>query len=630
MNIYAPYRNDIDGLRALAVLPVLFFHFHVPGFSGGFSGVDVFFVISGFVISRSIQLDIAAGKFTITRFYFKRIRRILPAMLFVIAITTIAAIWLLLPTDLIDYGKSVVASSSFLANMYFWKTSGYFSPEAATRPLLHMWSLSVEEQYYVIAPAAFYLIHRYLRARWKIWLGIPLLASFLFSVAAVFVAPTANFFILPTRAWELLAGAMLFLCVTRGPTSHFGSELVSWLGAALIVISYICLNEEMPFPGWNALLPVLGCVLVVYAGMAPGGLPSFNRMLTWQPLVWIGLISYSLYLVHWPIASLFRYRQMRLPDLTEAAAMITASIAIAAFSWRYVEQPLRHIGFDRTRMVLLSGAVTLAAIGAAGYVLVALSGLPQRMPNFAQRHIAGTEDWGGAKCFNLKADRPISWDQQVCRRASGSNGRVLIWGDSFAAHYMPGIVYAPELIDADVYQYTFAGCPPLLEYYSLARIGCSQSNARVPQIVHESGIDVVVVVARWTDTPQRALTNLPSTIAAIEQAGAQVVVIGQSPQFASDVQKLDYLSGQYVAKEAAWRNSTPDDLNRKIASLAGAERFVDPSSALCQGEICPYRLGSSFLYADYGHFSREGAIRALRLYLAPALLQRLSAELEEN
>lgn len=205
------HRSDIDGLRAVAVLPVVLFHYGADVFRGGFTGVDIFFTISGFVIARSILSDIRAGSFSVANFYFKRIRRILPAFAALIIATTIAAIIVLLPTDLIDYGTSLAYSSTFLSNVYFWKTSGYFAAPAQTKPLLHTWSLSVEEQYYLFAPICFWGIYRWGRARWLAFLAPLAILSLAVSIASVFTAPTAGYFLIPTRVWELLLGAIVAL-----------------------------------------------------------------------------------------------------------------------------------------------------------------------------------------------------------------------------------------------------------------------------------------------------------------------------------------------------------------------------------------------------------------------------------
>lgn len=620
----APYRTDIDGLRALAVLPVLLFHFNIPGIPGGFAGVDVFFVISGFVIARSILLDIEAGKFTIARFYFKRVRRILPALLFTIALTTLGAIALLLPPDLLDYGKSVMASAFFVANIYFWKMSGYFSPEATTKPLLHLWSLSVEEQYYIFAPIAFAVIHRFLAKRWTLTLGPVLLASFALSVIAMSVAPTANFFLLPTRTWELLAGALLFVSGRQFAWKGWLAQAASWCGAALLLGTYVLLNEDMAFPGWTALPPVLGTVLVIFAGSNPDEpLPGFNRLLTWRPFTLIGLISYSLYLVHWPIVALFVYRMMRAPTLLEAVGMIVVSLLIATFSWRYIEQPFRHISSDRLRRVLFVGAGSLAATACAGFLLVGANGLPGRMPDFKTHKIAGTTDWGGIHCFNMDPGKALDWSASACLRAHGPEGRVLFWGDSFAAHYSPGIVHEPGIMDADVYQYTFAGCPPILAYYSLARVGCTRSNARVPKLVRDLHIDVVVMSARWTDVSSHTIDELGATVDALQKAGARVIVVGQSPQFSTDIQRIDYLSDQMHEVAPKWHQISPTQLNRQIASAAGSAHFVNPLPAMCSDDICQYREGDRFFYSDYGHYARTGAMQALARYIAPAVREEL-------
>ena len=612
------HRDDIDGLRSLAIIPVLLFHFNFGVISGGFTGVDLFFVISGFVIANSIVSDTKSGTFSISNFYFKRIRRIAPAYISVLVVVMLFSCIFLLPDDLIDFSKSMTSSGAFISNMYFWKTSGYFATSAHTKPLIHTWSLSVEEQFYIFAPILIHLIYSRQYARRLYILVALILVSFAISVASVFVAPTAGFFLLPTRAWELFLGVLIALLDKPSPQNRVAREIMAGAGAALIIVGMLTLTEDDPFPGWNALLPCLGAAFCIQAGNRITDklrLPLVNRLLSAKPLVWIGLISYSLYLVHWPIAAFANYRLLREPTALEGCLMIVVSILLAFLSWKYIEQPFRHIGREKTRTVLIAGACVTVVVCMVGGLGVAVRGLPQRFPDFAEYEIPGVEDWGGTQCFNQDPTKAIAWNPSACTRIHGEKGRILVWGDSFAAQYMPGILRDEKRINADVLQYTFAGCPPILSYFSYARLGCSASNHRIPSIIREQNITIVVLSARWTDVPRRVLSQLPDTIAELNKLGVRVYVLGQSPEFSMDVQHIDYVSGARMKSGTfSWNVFFTSIFNAELARLAEPAIFVDPMLYLCKGQSCPYRKDGDYYFADYGHFSRSGSLRAVSAY----------------
>lgn len=622
------HRKDVDGLRAVAVLAVLFYHFNIGIFPGGFSGVDIFFVISGFVITNSIVSDTSKQKFSIANFYFKRVRRIIPAYVAAILLTTILAYFLLLPQDLVDYANSLSASSAYVSNIYFWKTSGYFSAAAHTKPLLHTWSLSVEEQFYIFAPLLVYFLYRFSKKSRLAALVPIIVASLILSVAAVFVAPTAGFYLLPTRAWELFLGVTLALVSWRGPSKPVLREAIAAIGAMFIIIGLLTLREDDPFPGWSALWPCLGAALLIQAGngfSSERGMPFVNRVISTTPFVWIGLISYSLYLVHWPLAAFARYELLRDLSLLEGIAMIAVSVLLAAVSWKFIEQPFRNISPGRARSVLAAGAAAVVAGVMFGVSGTVLKGLPGRFPDFAEQTITGTEDWGGDHCFNQNATAPLDWDEKQCTRIHGSKGRILIWGDSFAAQYMPGILRNAKSIDADVLQYTFAGCPPILDYFSYARVGCSTSNRRVLSVIREAHVDTVVLAARWTDVPRHTLNTLPETISELKKLGVRVYVIGQSPQFAMDVQRIDYISGARMKPGTySWEVFFDKDYNKTLGQLASGATFINPMTYLCEGSNCAYRKDHDYYYADYGHFSTVGSTKAVAAYFPAAGAEQLS------
>lgn len=618
------YRPDVDGLRALAVLSVLLFHADFPFMHAGFIGVDIFFVISGFVITRSIYQDLERNKFSIAMFYFKRIRRIMPALLVVYAVTALFALLLLLPADLAGFGKSLLASGTFVSNMYFWKASGYFAAAAETQPLLHTWSLSVEEQYYLFAPIFFLLTFRW-NTKLRLVLAILCIGavlSWLCAVAAVFTAPTAGFFLLPARLWELLAGAIVAMAGMVRPAGRppLFSQASSYLGMILLLVGFITIHETDPFPGWNALFPCIGTALLIHAGVDPSQ-PLANRLFATRLPVAIGALSYSLYLVHWPLIAFLRYRLNRDFELPETIGILAVSLFLAYLSWRFVEQPFRHLSYDVAPRAFNMALASIVLVGAVGGGLWVSQGLPQRFPDFHQRRIAGVELWGGNACFHQNASQLEAWDPEHCLRAAGTGGNVLLWGDSFAAHYLPGIIAHASPLNVNLYQYTFAGCPPILAYYSLARKACSQFNEDAYQVIADQKIDTVVLSARWSDVPSRTMDRLNETIAELEDKGLRVVVIGPSPQFTAEVQRLDYFSGQSNEKGEVF--TSPIDATRirsVVHAQAGKADYVDPFAALCRPDgACRYRSGDDYVYADYGHLSGFGSGFAVEQYLLPAL-----------
>ena len=472
MALTTKYRTDIDGLRAVSILAVMCFHFGLPAF-GGYVGVDVFFVISGYVITLSLLGDLVAGKFSILAFYERRVRRIFPALIFTFILCWLAAWLLFLPADFVDFSNSLLSSATFVSNIYFWKNSGYFDTSAQLRPLLHTWSLSVEEQFYVFMPIAVYLTHRFLRARWLLAFVPVLLASFALSAFATYTAPTANFFVLPTRAWELLLGALLVFAHLPAARGRI-AEALALCGAALIAFAIVAYSDATPFPGVSALAPCVGAVLLIYAGTHAQ--TSVGRLLTLPPIVFIGKISYSLYLVHWSIIVFTRHATLREPTDLQIVLIAVASFALATFSWAVIERPFRWPKKRIPRARLLfggAGAMALAAlVGATG---VLLHGIPGRLSGPVQQAQIDPDTWMTGVCFLLDDQDYRAWNADRCRRTSGYGENALLWGDSFAAHYVPGLIANADNLTANVFQYTAAGCPPVLSYYSYARPNCQNS-----------------------------------------------------------------------------------------------------------------------------------------------------------
>ncbi|NEU11269.1 acyltransferase [Methylobacterium sp. BTF04] len=607
------YRPDIDGLRALAVLVVLLFHAGVATLGGGFVGVDVFFVISGYVIGNGIVADVAAGRFTVAGFYERRIRRILPVLVATLLACALLARLLLEPEARVDFARSVAASAGFVSNLYFWKSSGYFDVAAQTRPLLHTWSLAVEEQFYLFIPLTLPLALRVSRrfAGWAVLAGLA--ASLALSIGLTATAPTTSFYLLPTRAWELLAGTVLvFLKPTPARPLREGMAV---LGLGLIVWAVLAYDEATPFPGLGALPPCLGAALLIQSGRTPeAGPTAIGRLLGMKPCVAIGLISYSLYMVHWPVIVFTRYALLRDPAGLEILGVVAVSGALATASWRWIETPLRHPAnrLPQARLFARTLAI-LAAFMAFGLASARWNG---RESGGTQARLGALERdaWMGGRCF-LENQPAAAWAGDACWRTTGAGGRALLWGDSFAAHYVPGLVANAKDLSHDVLQYTFAGCPPVLAYASNAKPGCRDFNARVVAVVRAYRIDTVVLAARWDLVPARLLDTLPDTIARLKAEGVAVVVIGASPVFAFDVAVLAARNaGLRPDGSAAWYAKAGHPGTATLAHLSAGARFVDPRATACDGPLCRYRADNVDLFIDYGHLSAAGSDRAVRGY----------------
>lgn len=616
------YRADIDGLRAIAVLAVVIYHAGVTALGGGFVGVDVFFVISGYVITRRLLDDARAGRYSIADFYVRRIRRIFPALFCMVLVTWGIAAFLFLPDQFEDLSKSTAATGLFVSNLYFWRHSGYFDASALLRPLLHTWSLAVEEQYYIFMPLAVFAVARFGKQRWALCFIPVALASLTLSILATKVAPTANFFLLPTRAWELLLGALLVMAPLPQLRSRMGAEAVGAVAFGLILYAVFAFTEDTAFPGLNALFPCVGAAALIYLGEGHHRTAA-TRLLALTPLVWIGLISYSMYLWHWPITVFARHLLLRDFTAADTVMLIVASGVLGYLSYRFIEQPFRHPRPDaRSAGVLWGGAGAMAVIAAVGALGVALKGLPQRFPDFQRIEIAGTEQWMERTCFLGANQTWRAWDPTACTRTGGLDTNMLLWGDSFAAHYVPGLISHSTDLPGNLVQYTAAGCRPIFEFFSYSLPNCHDFNSRVPQIIRSMKIKTVVIAARWQKLGSRGFTGLQQTVEALRDLGVKVYVVGQSPEFPIDVQSLAYRQSRAGAQPPGnWPSAVHPKVNQELQEVvSGIASYIDPIAKLCEAQTCQYIRDGKFLYEDYGHLSAAGSSLAVARYLTRAQL----------
>ena len=334
------YRPDIDGLRAVAVLSVIVYHAGLKWLSGGYFGVDVFFVISGFLITSILYGELRDGNFSILRFYDRRVRRILPALCLVLLVSSFVAVFLLSPMELRSFGQSTTATALFLSNFFFWQEAGYFAPHADELPLLHTWSLAVEEQFYIAFPIVLWVLSCGSKFALNLGITILLLGSFALAASFISTSPDAVFYLAPFRIWELLLGAMIALPIV--PRVPFGwAGILSALGLLFIVVAILCFDSTTAFVGPAALVPCAGAALIIHAGRGQE-IPGFvGRLLGSHPFRFVGRISYSLYLWHWPIFVFLALYLLHPLSHPEAIAACLLTFVAAALSWRFVEQPFR-------------------------------------------------------------------------------------------------------------------------------------------------------------------------------------------------------------------------------------------------------------------------------------------------
>jgi peptidoglycan/LPS O-acetylase OafA/YrhL len=642
------YRRDIDGLRAVAVLGILGYHAFPALVPGGFVGVDVFFVISGFLITGIIAEGRQGGTFSWGGFYLRRARRILPALIAVCLAVAAAAAWIEMPRQLTVTGGALGASALFAANILFARSAGYFAPSAQESPLLHLWSLGVEEQFYLLWPLLIAVLFlkpiRYAR----LWLAGALLLLSLATAERMLLGGADNgaFFGLPARAWEFLCGGLLALAPRRDPSPR-AADLAAAAGLVLIGASLFGLNDRMPFPGLTALPACLGTALALWAGR--GQTPAASAPLRAKPVVAVGQISYSLYLWHWPLLVMAAGLAQRPLGAGARAGLLVLSFGLALVTWRFIEQPFRRGPMERPWPRLLPYAAGLAVVFASGLALFLTHGLPGRLPPAAREAAAiETKDINPARnvCFGHPGPLPPTG----CRFGAAADAKdydVLVWGDSHGDAVTPGVAAWAGRRGWSVREATQGGCPPftdrripLLRFLEKA---CRATTAQVmAEIAANPKLKLVVLAARWPlyrDAPPFYDTNSPrvgapglrahvsdlspsmsdtlSTIAGATRA--QVLVIGPVPELTlippQCLAQQRYLHGDETrcfsvpaALPLARLRPAEAEIRRALAAHPGV-RAVFPSADLCTDRTCISALDGRLIYFDDDHLSASGARR---------------------
>lgn len=452
------YRADISGLRAVAVVPVVLYHAGSSAISGGFVGVDIFFVISGFLITSDIIERIDKGEFSLLDFYQRRVRRIFPALFAMLAACFLMAWFVLPPGEFIGLGNSAIAATFSAANFYFYRNTDYFTEAATSLPLLHTWSLAVEEQFYFLWPFAVMVVTRWLRPFALIIVAALCVLSIYAAQHWLQSDPPFVFYMLPTRAWELLLGGLMSLPVTKAmKPDQTIAELLAASGLALIMASLFLIDHDTPFPGIYALAPCLGAALIIAAGLHRETMVS--KALSIGPAAFIGLISYSLYLWHWPLLVFAGIYQNRELLVSERVAVVIAALLVSALSWRCVERPFRRQATSWKWMVPTAG--TMAAACCLSLVIIKNAGFPGRGPEggpSVQAVRVESAEFRASSCLERGALIPKAGE---CILGSGDVApTVVLWGDSHAAHLASSLDEAAEMTGVRVKQITKAGCAP--------------------------------------------------------------------------------------------------------------------------------------------------------------------------
>ena len=631
MPSHSSYRPDIDGLRAIAVICVVLFHLKLSTFSGGFVGVDVFFVISGFLISRIIVDEVAATKgFSFSNFYVRRARRILPALFFTIGLSAIFAFLLFSPEHFERFGASMLYAAASLANVLFWRESGYFDTDAATKPLLHTWSLSVEEQFYAAWPLFLVLLLKWSPRATIIGITVAGIASF--GLNGWFLGdlvplpgrgdwtPAAVFFLTPFRVFEFAIGSLVVWAVKFQPRDTVVLELALLVGLTMIGYAVFSYSDETVFPYLNALAPCLGTALAIYAGTAP-----ISGLLLRNPItVGIGLISYSVYLLHWPLIVFYSY--YKFSPLTDAEKFWLCALTLigAVLMYRFVELPFR---VRRGRKSFWTTVGVAAGSIAAALVLMAFGasiwlndGWQWRLPE--DRVIQSSWRKSRTGCRDTNPSMPK--DLFPCQNYRNAANDIIIWGDSHALHLISGISEAYP--NYNVYALFMVACVPqsgfegfVREYRDgYAQKQCIEHNEKALEFLKTYRPSYVILSNAKRAKPATIAKPTLYILDELRKSGHQAFVLGDFIRPGRDIMTCLNVPDWLLPKEALasrcvadpWVAKSELDYNHALAGLI--QNFVDPAEVQCPAGACTYVADGLALFRDTHHLAPYGSVRFLK------------------
>ncbi|MBY6189179.1 acyltransferase [Microbulbifer agarilyticus] len=511
------YRADIDGLRTLAVLPVIFYHANFQLFSGGFVGVDVFFVISGFLITSILIGEADKGGISLIKFYERRARRLLPALFFVLFSTLIAGFFLLSTDDYLSAFKAAASALGFSANIFYFFTVDYFSQSAEMMPFLHMWSLGVEEQFYLLWPFLLILFYKTSASLSRnsvllFVLSIITVCSFLASIIALSLSPDAGFYLIPFRFWELAVGGLAAIVFVRFQSiNNYFPNVLSLFGLVLVLFSVFYLDSESPFPSYAAIPVVFGTVLLLLYGSAPGN--RVSSVLRFPPVVYLGTLSYSLYLIHWPVFSLFRnYQQDSIIAPGDAVVLCVLTLIISAFCFYFVEKPFRY----KLRSPVAFGALAslICVFLLVTYVGISYGGFPSREPGTPD-YVKSRDVMWSWPCSQVSVQGLPGRHCAFGEPWGSTKNKVVLWGDSHADHFAPLVEYAA--LEKGTSVLLLRGCPAFLDNRSVRRLhkGSTSYSDRCgvkhQQIIDwlgsDPGVHSIYMAAAWSGYPRSLFSD---------------------------------------------------------------------------------------------------------------------------
>ena len=623
------YRRELDGLRALAVVPVILFHAGIPLFKGGYVGVDVFFVISGYLIASIISQDLENGNFKFLAFYERRIRRILPVLLLVCLVSIPFAWFILSPSNLKEFSESLVSISILSPNILFSLQTDYFGSGAEMQPLLNTWSLGVEEQFYLVFPLLFWLLWRCPRLNTTVILGLLSIASFALMKIMLLYYPNVAFYSFPTRAWELMLGVLAALLLkgrqlTR--VSRLWASIAASIGLLLIVLSFFWLDKNTAYPGYSKLMPASGAFLIVLFGSHDS---VVKRLLSCQLLVSIGLISYSAYLWHHPIFAFARHYALGPLGVEVIVLLLGLTLALSYLTWHLIEKPFRRpVTVSRwcLYVYVCSGLATIAIFGSIGHFS---GGYPGRVIN-------------GVAMEEVRSDLAINFGlSEGCEGINvsgecsfGLNPSAVLWGDSYAMHMADALKSSGTELSFS--QYAFSSCSPIVglsivggSYSRYWADNCLNFNQRVfDLILGDDRIDLVIISSmfnfseydlfdgqrRLTYSKAIAVANLTNTLTALESAGKKVVIVSPTPSPGRDVGRC--LARAKITRQPLMQcDFDVEELSanyQEAMSLLGdiskeGFKVFELKDLICSAEHCSAAMEGVFIFRDKGHLSKQGS-----------------------
>ncbi len=674
------YRSDIDGLRAIAVLSVVGFHTFPLWARGGFIGVDIFFVISGFLISTIIFNGLKAGRFDFLEFYGRRIKRIFPALALILLASFAFGWFALFPREYAQLGRYVAAGAGFVSNIVLWNESGYFDNIAETKPLLHLWSLGIEEQFYIVWPLLLWLAWRF-RIGILSFTIIVAAASFALNVFGILIDDVSTFYSPQTRFWELLTGSLLAWrrlhgadeiaalqrkvagCLgklsdtrTREQLSAAVRHLQSWLGACLIAFALLFLTRAHRFPGWWALLPTIGAALIIAAGPRSG----FSRKVLSHPLmVWFGLISYPLYLWHWPLLSFARIMAGEVPTAGIRIGAVALSVPLAWLTYILLEKPIRRGGYTGLKVTVLF--VVIGAVGGMGYACYRSDGLTGRASIKNAENVLGDLSWRPEE-YSDATCRKYFPKFEYCRLAVDAQPTVALIGDSHANHFFFGLAEQYRKINENLVMLGGAACPPLIDIlsrYRGKRDYCqNKSSDAIKEVANLSSVRTVILAGNWhlyingsrlaehyrTDPPWEIRIigkpteednvnvftgQLKRTIEFLKLHSKNVIVVRQIPELNYELPRCLVLRPIEIARketrcetasgeERAYLEEYLKHFDRVLADEPGVTVW-DPYPYFCDDRKCISIINGKPLYRDEAHLSKLGSeYFAKRVLMAPS------------